>query len=158
MNIAKNDKNTRRAYGAKLKTENLTLKTSSPPPLPTPRKPRSDSPLRMLPAERQAQIIASLETHSARDVSAELLQTDHIKACSGTLTRFRQWYLARNPFSGEQPAIRLADLTNHAASSQNPGAPADLAVPFKLGNRLILVRLPADLAAAAAPGAFIIGL
>ena len=90
---------------AELKTvpqSGMTLKTPSLLPtmrskLPCPeRKPRSDSPLRKLPAGRQRQIIASLETLSHKDVIAGLLQTDHIEVSSSALCHFKKWYLTRN--------------------------------------------------------------
>lgn len=63
----------------------------------TPKKPRSDSPLRMLPEDRQAEVLAYLEGHSVAETVKWLAQ-DGFKASSGALSEWRSWYLLRQSY------------------------------------------------------------
>jgi hypothetical protein len=69
------------------------------------RKPRSDSPLRMLPAPRQGEIMDYLQTHSAAETRAWLAQ-DGLVVSTGALSAWRSDYLLRSQ-------IRQAELDAH---------------------------------------------
>lgn len=61
------------------------------------RKPRPDSPLRNLPPERQAAIIAYLEKHSILETKNWLAQ-DGFSASQDALSKFRSWYLLERQY------------------------------------------------------------
>jgi hypothetical protein len=119
MNVAKKHKTTRQTSGS---TPGSGVKSTKLFCLE--RKPRRDSPLRKLPAERQRQIIASLEILSQKDVIAGLLQTDHIEVSSSALSHFRKWYLARSQALDELILARIQSVADQYAAT-TPLAPAD---------------------------------
>ena len=115
------------------------------------RRPRSDSPLRRLPPERQQQIIASLETRSQKDVLAELFHTDHIEVSSAVLCRFRRWYLKRSQALDELILTRLQSIANQCADSLPPTPAADPATPPAPADSQDGAQSPTDSSAAPAP-------
>jgi proteasome lid subunit RPN8/RPN11 len=68
------------------------------------RKPRSDSPLRMLAAERQEEIITYLEQHSHAETLAWLLQKD-LKVSSGALSMWYSWWLLRRRSQQDEATV-----------------------------------------------------
>jgi hypothetical protein len=61
------------------------------------RKPRPDSPLRMLPEERQAAIMEMLEDKSYAQVRKSLAK-DGLVVSENALSKFRSWWLLREQF------------------------------------------------------------
>ena len=114
-----------------------TRQTSGPITL---KKPRSDSPLRMLSWERQKQIVASLQTASQKQVAAEILETDNLTVDAPTLTRFSQWHVKRSRDLGEQVHEQIEQLNGLAETLQEPTPRIDSAQVLSLAKQLILVR------------------
>jgi hypothetical protein len=79
------------------------------------RKPRSDSPLRCLPWDRQVQIVKALESATFDSVLADLQATDHITVQKPALSKFRLWHLDRV----EAVASRIADDISRLQLVQN---------------------------------------
>jgi hypothetical protein len=116
-----------------------------PRSLSTTRKPRCDSPLRMLPWERQKQIIASLQTKSQKDVLADLLHTDRINIKAAALSRFSKWHHARAEAFGELVHDWLQKLENLDTALKNPLPGADMNAMIHLGLRLGCARALEDM-------------
>jgi hypothetical protein len=70
----------------------------------TPKKPRSNSPLRTLPDERQAAIIERLKTGSRDDVRKWLAE-DGFTTSTGALSEFWSWWHLRQQFKQNQSDV-----------------------------------------------------
>jgi hypothetical protein len=70
-----------------------------------PKKPNANSPLQMLPAERQAQIIEWLNTRSIEDTRKQLL-ADGFKTSSGALSEFRSWWELRQRLKRNESRVQ----------------------------------------------------
>jgi|SRR5579884_271193 len=69
-----------------------------------PRKPRGDSPLRTLPEERQAEIIALMKKHTTAKVRAMLIK-DGLTVSTGALSDFFSWWHLRQQFTQNQSDV-----------------------------------------------------
>jgi hypothetical protein len=78
----------------------------------TPKKPRSDSALKILPAERQAAIAEYAAAHSLEETVAWLKQ-DGCKTSRSSLSEFLSWYALRAQMQKNESTVEtlLADLS-----------------------------------------------
>jgi hypothetical protein len=69
-----------------------------------PRKPRSDSPLRTLPEERQAQVIELMKQNSIPETRKQLMK-DGLTVSTGALSDFYSWWHLRQQFKQNQSDV-----------------------------------------------------
>lgn len=94
------------------------------------RKPRSDSALKTLPEERQAQVAAMLASRSLADVRAELAK-DGLVTSSAALSEFWSWWQLREALRRREN--RVASILEQVQTETPAVAPEKL---FQLGQSL----------------------
>ena len=94
------------------------------------RKPRSDSTLKTLPADRQAEIGAALARQSLAEVR-EWLAGDGVETSTAALSEFWSWWQLREALRRREE--RVAELVDRL-KAEDPGLPADRL--FMLGQSM----------------------